>query len=105
VVIGSGAIGIEAAEALKKKGHRVAIIELREWIFPALFDRETADYARSSSDFTQDALQRIIGSDPPPRISSSLDPSQDWASDWAERVGGRQAKDPSPAVVAFSASA
>jgi NADH oxidase (H2O2-forming) len=38
VVIGSGAIGIEAAEALKKKGCEVAIIELLDWIMPTLFD-------------------------------------------------------------------
>ena len=38
VVIGSGAIGIEAAEALKKKGYEVYIIELFDWILPTLFD-------------------------------------------------------------------
>ncbi len=37
VVIGSGAIGIEAAEALKLKGYQVAIIELLDWIMPTLF--------------------------------------------------------------------
>ena len=42
VVIGSGAIGIEAAEALKKKGYEVTIIELLDWILPALFDEVTA---------------------------------------------------------------
>jgi len=42
VVIGSGAIGIEAAEALKKKGYEVYIIELFDWILPALFDEPTA---------------------------------------------------------------
>jgi NADH oxidase (H2O2-forming) len=42
VVIGSGAIGIEAAEALKKKGYEVTIIELLGWILPALFDETTA---------------------------------------------------------------
>ncbi len=42
VVIGSGAIGIEAAEALKKKGYKVYIIELLDWILPALFDEPTA---------------------------------------------------------------
>jgi NADH oxidase (H2O2-forming) len=42
VVIGSGAIGIEAAEALKKKGYEVVIIELLGWILPALFDEPTA---------------------------------------------------------------
>jgi NADH oxidase (H2O2-forming) len=42
VVIGSGAIGIEVAEALKKKGYEVTIVELLEWILPVLFDREIA---------------------------------------------------------------
>ncbi|MCP4024060.1 MAG: NAD(P)/FAD-dependent oxidoreductase, partial [Desulfobacteraceae bacterium] len=42
VVIGSGAIGIEAAEALKKKGYQVYIIELLDWILPTLFDEPTA---------------------------------------------------------------
>jgi NADH oxidase (H2O2-forming) len=42
VVIGSGAIGIEVAEGLKKKGYEVHIIELLPWILPALFDEPTA---------------------------------------------------------------
>ena len=42
VVIGSGAIGIEAAEALKKQGYEVTIIELLGWILPALFDEVTS---------------------------------------------------------------
>jgi len=42
VVIGSGAIGIEAAEALKKRGYEVFIIELLDWILPTLFDQPTA---------------------------------------------------------------
>ncbi len=42
VVIGSGAIGIEAAEALKKKGYDVYVIELVDWILPTLFDKPTA---------------------------------------------------------------
>jgi len=43
VIIGSGAIGIEAAEALKKRGYGVSVIELFEWILPTLFDPETAN--------------------------------------------------------------
>jgi NADH oxidase (H2O2-forming) len=42
VVIGSGAIGVEAAEALKKRGCAVTIVELMEWVLPALFDPESA---------------------------------------------------------------
>jgi len=43
VVIGSGAIGIEAAEALFKRGFSVTIIELMDWIAPVLFDAPTAE--------------------------------------------------------------
>jgi len=42
VVIGSGAIGIEAAEALKRKGYAVHVVELMDWILPSLFDQPTA---------------------------------------------------------------
>lgn len=42
VVIGSGAIGIEAAEALKKRGYAVTIVELLQWIMPAMFDQASA---------------------------------------------------------------
>jgi NADH oxidase (H2O2-forming) len=48
VVIGSGAIGIEAAEALKKKGYEVYIIELFDWILPSLFDKPTAERFESA---------------------------------------------------------
>lgn len=48
VVIGSGAIGIEAAEALKKKGYEVHVIELLPWILPALFDEPTGKRLESA---------------------------------------------------------
>ena len=48
VVIGSGAIGIEAAEGLKKRGYEVYIIELLDWILPALFDEPTAKRLESA---------------------------------------------------------
>lgn len=38
VVIGSGAIGVEVAEALKRRGCEVSIVEVLPWILPALFD-------------------------------------------------------------------
>lgn len=44
VVIGSGAIGIEAAEALKLKGYQVTIVELLSWIMPTLFCEPAARY-------------------------------------------------------------
>ena len=42
VVIGSGAIGIEAAEALKKRDYEVRVVELLDWILPTLFDEPAA---------------------------------------------------------------
>ncbi len=46
VVIGSGLIGIEAAEALKKRGYEVYLIELMDWVLPRVFDREPAELLR-----------------------------------------------------------
>lgn len=42
VVIGSGLIGIEASEALKRRGYEVYLIELLGWIMPRVFDAEPA---------------------------------------------------------------
>lgn len=42
VVIGSGLIGIEASEALKKLGYQVHLVELLGWIMPKVFDEEPA---------------------------------------------------------------
>lgn len=38
LVIGSGAIGIEVAEALKLRGYEVNVVEVLPWILPVLFD-------------------------------------------------------------------
>ena len=42
VVIGSGAIGVEAAEALNMRGLEVTIIELLGWMLPTMFDEPVA---------------------------------------------------------------
>jgi len=42
VVIGSGLIGVEVAEALKKNGYQVQMIELLDRVMPGLFDEESA---------------------------------------------------------------
>jgi len=42
VVIGSGAIGVAVAEAMKKKGCEVTIVELLDWILPTMFDEPIA---------------------------------------------------------------
>lgn len=43
VVVGSGNIGIEMAEALHEHGCQVVVVEMMEQIFPRIFDREPAD--------------------------------------------------------------
>jgi NADH oxidase (H2O2-forming) len=40
VVIGSGLIGVEAAVALKKKGHKICLIGRRNWILPRILDED-----------------------------------------------------------------
>ncbi len=69
VVIGSGAIGIEAAEALKKKGYEVTIVELMGWILPTLFDEPTARRLESEMEGygihvrTNEKVLKILGED------------------------------------------
>lgn len=48
VVIGSGPIGIEAAVALRKRGHEVHLVELLGWILPALFDEKPSSFLQST---------------------------------------------------------
>lgn len=47
-VIGSGLIGIEACEALKKRGYRVHLVELLGWVMPRVFDEEPAQLLADS---------------------------------------------------------
>ncbi len=69
VVIGSGAIGVETAEALKKKGFEIYIIELLDWILPALFDEPTANRLQTELEnygirvFKGEKVLRIEGED------------------------------------------
>lgn len=67
VVIGSGAIGIEVAEALKKRGYEVAVVELLGWILPALFDPPPSEQLAAALEgygirvFTGEKVVRIQG--------------------------------------------
>lgn len=75
VVIGSGAIGIEVAEALKKMGYEVFIVELLGWILPTLFDETTARRLEAALDgygiqvFTGEKVLRIQGD---PKVTAVL---------------------------------
>ena len=67
VVIGSGLIGIEASEALIKKGYEVYLVELLEWIMPKVFDEVPARLmaegliANGISVLTKEKVLSIIG--------------------------------------------
>ncbi len=67
VVIGSGAIGIEVAEALKKRGCQVTVIELLDWVLPNLFDEPLARRLEDSLRgcgihvLTGEKVQNILG--------------------------------------------
>ena len=45
VLVGAGLIGIEMAEALIERGLKVTMIEMLDWIMPALLDEETGRLA------------------------------------------------------------
>jgi NADH oxidase (H2O2-forming) len=47
VVVGSGPIGIEAALALKKRGHKVSVVELLDRILPRVFDQYFSRYVKT----------------------------------------------------------
>ncbi|MDZ4164028.1 MAG: FAD-dependent oxidoreductase [Smithellaceae bacterium] len=67
VVIGSGAIGVEVAEALKRRDCEVTIVEVLPWILPALFDEPGGRLMeRALADlgirvFTSERVQTITG--------------------------------------------
>jgi NADH oxidase (H2O2-forming) len=69
VVIGSGAIGVEVAEALKRKGYDVSIIELLPWIMPTMFDEPAARLLENAMEkygiqvFTDEKVLSIEGNE------------------------------------------
>lgn len=59
VVVGSGNIGVEMAEALHSRGCQVVLVEMMEQIFPRIFDREAAD--RISAMLTAHGIEILTG--------------------------------------------
>lgn len=67
VVVGSGNIGLEAAQAMQDRGCQVSIIESREQIMPRLFDRKPAEIIENMLDktgiqvFTSESVMEVQG--------------------------------------------
>lgn len=67
VVIGGGLIGVSATEALTKRGLKVTIVELKNWILNLILDREAAKIVETVmqkdgvSILTGRMVQRILG--------------------------------------------
>ncbi len=66
-IIGAGLVGMEMAEALKKRGLNVTVIEMKDRVFPAFLDEDIAEavgkYVRSKgiSVLTSEKVQRFTG--------------------------------------------
>lgn len=69
VVVGSGPIGIEISLALNKKGYRVFLVELLDWILPRVFDEYPASIIKDILEqggievSTGERVLEILGSD------------------------------------------
>jgi len=67
VVIGGGLIGVSATEALTKRGLKVTIVELKDWILNLILDQEAAKIVETAmqkhdiSVITGRTVQRIFG--------------------------------------------
>jgi NAD(P)H-nitrite reductase large subunit len=67
VVIGGGLIGVSAAEALTKRGLKVTIIELKDWVLNLVLDRQAAEIIETVMQkqgvtiVTGHTVQRIVG--------------------------------------------
>jgi len=59
VIVGAGLIGIEMAEALKKRGLTVTLIEREDWIMPGLLDEELA--APAAKHLAAKGVQLVLG--------------------------------------------
>ncbi len=59
VVVGSGNIGIETAEALHSRGCKVTVIELMDHILPRIFDRQPAE--RIGRMLTDNGIEILTG--------------------------------------------
>lgn len=67
VVVGSGPIGLEISLALRKKGCRVVLIELLDWVLPRVLDEYPASTIKTILEkggievLTQEKLVQIVG--------------------------------------------
>jgi NAD(P)H-nitrite reductase large subunit len=67
VVVGSGPIGMEISLALRKKGYRVVLVELLNWVLPHVLDEYPASIIKTILEkggikvLTQEKLVQIVG--------------------------------------------
>jgi len=59
VVVGSGNIGMEAAQAMQERGSQVTMIEARDQVMPRLFDRKPAEMIKQMLE--QTGIQVLAG--------------------------------------------
>jgi NAD(P)H-nitrite reductase large subunit len=87
VVIGGGLIGVSAAEALVKRGLKVVIVELKDWILNLILDKEAAKIVETVMHkddvfiVTGRTVQRILGR------KNDEEASYDLINDWAKEIG------------------
>lgn len=69
VVVGSGPVGIEISLALNKKGYRVFLVELLDWVLPRVFDEYPASMIKGILEgegievSTGEKVLELLGSD------------------------------------------
>jgi NADPH-dependent 2,4-dienoyl-CoA reductase/sulfur reductase-like enzyme len=77
VIVGAGLIGIEMAQAFRRRGKDVTIIELADRVLPSLLDRETTEIVKNELEKNDvkvilgEGLQEVVTSSSPPDSSSS----------------------------------
>ena len=69
VVVGSGAIGLEGAQALRARGAEVAMVELLPWISKKSFDEKTAGKLKQELEaqgirvYLGENVKRVLGTE------------------------------------------
>jgi NADPH-dependent 2,4-dienoyl-CoA reductase/sulfur reductase-like enzyme len=80
VIVGAGLIGIEMAEAFRRRGIDVTIIEMDDRVLPSLLDKDMAEIVEKELEnngvkvILGEGLQEVVTSSPPQSSSSTSSP-------------------------------